>query len=92
MSDANNGKAAKPTMDELEAQIAKARLDLTSTVDELSDRVDPRVQIAELKATVSERAKAFTQGLKSGDPKSLGIVAGGVAALGLVIVVSIRRR
>ncbi|MFC7407162.1 DUF3618 domain-containing protein [Georgenia alba] len=96
---AENGQPNKPSIAELEARIAKMRLDVTTTVDELSDRIDPRRQIENAKAQVKDmlsaagdRAQAFRKDVASGDPKSLGILAVGVAAVGLVITVKILRR
>lgn len=91
--------AKKRTQAEIEADLAKTRMDLTNTVNELSDRLDPRAQIdaakqgAQAAATVAgDRAKAFRDDVTSGDPKSLGILAAGLATLGLTIALRLRRR
>ncbi|GAA4418937.1 hypothetical protein GCM10023169_09100 [Georgenia halophila] len=99
----DNGPGApqppKRTIPEIEAQLAKSRLELTNAVDELSDRLDPRMQVEAAKSQLrdlvglaSERAKSFKEDVTSGDPKSIGIVVVGVAAVGVVIAVSLRRR
>ncbi|MCS4484698.1 DUF3618 domain-containing protein [Gleimia sp. 6138-11-ORH1] len=84
------------TVAEIEAEIQRTRLALQSTVDEITHRVDPREQVAEMK----ERAKNYTsvvkeqvldtvERAKGGSAKDIGILAGVaiVAVLGIAALV-----
>ncbi|MDD9207066.1 DUF3618 domain-containing protein [Georgenia sp. 10Sc9-8] len=88
----------KRTPEEIEADLARTRLELTTTVDELSERLDPRRQVEALKTEatatlneVTDRAKAFTERVKSGDTTALGILGGSVAAVALLVVLKVRQ-
>jgi hypothetical protein len=90
--------ARRRTQGEIEADLARTRLDLTNTVNELSDRLDPRAQVSAAKESArtaakeaGDRAKVFKDDVTAGDPKSLGIVAAGLAAAGIAILIRLRR-
>lgn len=87
------------TVEEIEAEIMRTRLALQSTVDELSFRIDPRAQVADLK----ERTVAYGESVKSaaldtfekakaGSPKDMGIIAGVAAVAVLGITLLFKRR
>lgn len=78
------------TPEQIKADLARTRLELTSAVDELVDRLDPRNQIEEAKATVRAKFRAFTEDLRNKDPKALGIAAAGVAVVVLSVVLARR--
>lgn len=90
MSERQPGQDTR-TPEQIQTDIARTRLELTSAVDELVDRLDPRTQIAEAKATIRARIQAIKEDLRAGDPKTLGIAAAGVATAVLVVVVLVRR-
>ncbi|MDO5061272.1 MAG: DUF3618 domain-containing protein [Actinomycetaceae bacterium] len=76
------------TVEEIEAEIQRTRLALQSTVDEITHRVDPREQVAEMKErataygeTVKEYVLETVERAKAGSPKDLGILAGTAAAV-----------
>jgi len=94
-----NGAARRRTPAEIEADLAKTRMDLTNTVNELSDRLDPRVQVDAAKESAraaadaaSAHAKGFKDDVVAGDPKTLGVLAAGLATAGIAILVKLRRR
>lgn len=78
------------TPEQIQADLARTRLELTSTVDELVDRLDPRNQIEEVRASVRAKFHAFTEDLRNKDPKALGIAAAGVAVVVLTVVLARR--
>lgn len=91
--------ARRRSQDEIEADLARTRLDLTNTVNELSDRLDPRAQVTAAKDSArtaakdaGDRAKEFKDDVAAGDPRSIGILAAGLAAAGVAILVKLRRR
>lgn len=87
-------KNSQPSIDELKARIVRARLEMTATVDEASDRVNPKVQVAKAKASAQLKAKHFTDDLKAGKPGPIAVVAGGLALIGggiALAVLSARR-
>ncbi|PFG40234.1 uncharacterized protein DUF3618 [Georgenia soli] len=94
-----NGTARKRTPAEIEADLAKTRIDLTNTVNELSDRLDPRAQVDAAKESAkaaanaaSARAKGFKDDVAAGDPKTLGVLAAGLATAGIAILLRLRGR
>lgn len=82
-------KDTKPSIAEIEARIARARLEMTATVDEVSDRVNPKVQVEKAKASAQRKVKTFTEDLKAGKPAAVAVVAGGVALVGGGITLAI---
>ncbi|UFU05987.1 DUF3618 domain-containing protein [Ruania halotolerans] len=82
----------KRTVAEIEADLAATREELTKTVDDLSRRVDPRQQAAELKERARDGATSFVEGVKAGDPKALGIAGAAAAAVLAIIGISVARR
>ncbi|HLT83894.1 MAG TPA: DUF3618 domain-containing protein [Phototrophicaceae bacterium] len=94
--------SGKRTPEEIEADLARTRQELASSVDELSTMLDPRVQLKEAKENISTAAKhavdgagakaqAFLEDVKSGDPKAIGLVGAGAAAVAAVIALAARR-
>lgn len=89
------------TRAEIEADLAAQRAALTSAVDDLTQALDPRTQVAELKeqseavaANLRSITQEFAGNLKAKDPRALGIagaVGAGVLALGLVAALGRRR-
>ena len=77
----------KRTAAEIEADLERARKELTESVDALAARVDPRRQIAALKA----KGKGFASDVKSGKPAALAIVGGTAAAIATVTTLVIVR-
>jgi len=87
-----------PTPAEIEARLEKNRADLAATIDELTERLDPRVRATE---TVT-RAKqivhdAGTDPATSSDArdrarKTLGLGALGVAGVVALVTALVRRR
>lgn len=76
------------TVEEIEAEIQRTRLALQSTVDEITHRVDPREQVAEMKeraaaygATVKDHVMETVERAKAGSRKDIGILAGTAAAI-----------
>lgn len=87
-------KDPQPSIAELEARIVRARLEMTATVDEVSDRVNPKVQMEKAKASAQLRVEHFTADLKAGKPGPIAAVAGGLAVIGggiALAVLSARR-
>jgi len=101
MSSSEENKKDKPlTASQLEAQLQRQREELARTVDELTNQLDPRRNVEELKeqlaataANAQDEASAFLTRLRNGDPRAtqlVGITATAVVALvGLVLI---RRR
>lgn len=86
------------TVEEIEAEIQRTRLALQSTVDEITHRVDPREQVAEIKeraaaysATVKERVLETVERAKAGSVKDIGILAGTGAAVALGLALLFKR-
>ncbi|MPV36855.1 DUF3618 domain-containing protein [Georgenia subflava] len=91
--------AKKRTPEQIEADLAKTRLDLTNTVNELSDRLDPRAQVDAAKESAraaakeaGEKAKVFKDDVTSGDPKALGLLGAGIAVVALIVTLRLRGR
>lgn len=86
---------AKPTIEDLEIEVALTRSELAATADELAARLDPRRQAAEL----SDGAKKLVRDAKGTDPaadpaqrtRSRVVLAAGAAAVVLVAVLVVRR-
>lgn len=71
----------KRSAQEIEADLARTRQELTRTVDELSERLDPRRQMTN-----------FVQDVKSGETRAVSIVGGAVIVVaGVVGLILIRR-
>lgn len=90
MSEQNKAR----TPEQIQADIVMTRARLTSTIDEITYRVDLRVKLEELKVRAQGLAdeargagERFLESVKEGDPKAIGAVAG-VAALGVLMVVA----
>ncbi|TRW46527.1 DUF3618 domain-containing protein [Georgenia yuyongxinii] len=82
----------KRTAEEIEADLARTRRDLTSTVNELSDKLDPRNQVEAARTAAQAKARTFADDVSSGQPKALAIAGGAVAFVGLLVVAAARRR
>ena len=67
LQQAKEKEAAKArTPEQIKKDIELTRQQLTTTVDELSGRVDPRIKVSEAKTQAADIATAVTQGLQSG--------------------------
>ncbi|SEE62066.1 DUF3618 domain-containing protein [Ruania alba] len=82
----------KRTVAEIEADLAASREQLTKAVDELSRRVDPRRQVEDVKERARDSATSFVDGLKSGDPKALGIAGAAAATVLAIVGLTVARR
>jgi hypothetical protein len=88
--------APKPTIAELEAEILLTRAALAGTADELAARLDPRRQAAD----AAENAKKLVRDAVGTDPaadparraRSRVVLAVGVGAVALAVVLLVRRR
>jgi len=92
----------KRTPEQIEADLVRTREELASSVDELSTMLDPRVQLKEAKENISSAAKnavddvsakasSVLDRVKAGDPKAIGILGAGAAAVAAVIALAARR-
>lgn len=76
-----------PTPEELEAQLAKQRAELASTIDQLSFRLDPRIKATEAVASAKQLVHdagtdpETTPEARNRARKYLGIGAGALVAL-----------
>ncbi|UNX54549.1 DUF3618 domain-containing protein [Georgenia sp. TF02-10] len=94
MSHAMEQQPGSRTPEEIEADLARTRLELTSTVDELTDRLDPRAKVEEVKGRVdavkeaaTQQAATFVGAVRERDPKALATVGVGVlVTVGLTIL------
>ncbi|WP_022917009.1 DUF3618 domain-containing protein [Ruania albidiflava] len=89
----------KRTVAEIEADLQRTREELTRTVDQLSDRVDPRRQVEEIRnqarqkfADVTAQGKSFADDVKAKDPKALGILGAVAAVAAAITTAAIVRR
>jgi len=92
---------SEPTQAELEAEIVRTRSELASTIDELTTRLDPRTQAANVanqtKQAAADTGSFFTGGgLPEHDPtraRNVKILVGGaVTTIALVAAMILRRR
>lgn len=86
--------------EKIEAEIARTRAALQATVDELSERLDPRVQLnetlADTKAAVADLKRRVTgQDKVPGEPEPTArgwmVLGGAAAAAALVALRAVRR-
>jgi hypothetical protein len=82
----------KRTAEEIEADLARTRSELTRTVNELSDRLDPRTQVEAARTAATEKARTFADDVRTGEPRAVAVAGGAVAFLGLLIVAAARGR
>lgn len=87
------------SVEEIEAEITRTRLAMQSTVDELSYRIDPRAQVADLKdrglaycETLKEAACESFEKAKAGSLKDMGILAGAATAAVMGLALLFKRR
>lgn len=88
------------TPEQIEASIARTREELRLTVDELSDRLDPRTQaeelLAEAKIAVAElRRKVTGEERPYGEPEPTRtgwVAVGAAAALAVAVVTTVVRK
>ena len=91
------------TPEEIEADLARTRMDLADSVNELSTMLDPRVQLKAAKTNIATSAKhsaaaaeakarSFLDDVKSGDPKAVGFLSAGLATVAAVAALAARRR
>lgn len=78
----------KRTSAEIEADLQRSREELTRTVDELSDRLDPRRQAQ----AAAEQGKQFVENVRSGDPAAVRLAGGVAAVVAAVAGIAILRR
>ncbi|WP_156253141.1 DUF3618 domain-containing protein [Pseudactinotalea terrae] len=81
-------ESRKRTAAEIEADLRRRREELTRTVDEISDRVDPRRQAQ----AAADKGRAFVDDVKAGEPRAVQIAAGVAAAVAGVLGLAILRR
>lgn len=81
---------------QVEADLARLRLELAATVDELTGQLDPKVLGAQMKVKAKNaatdfgaKAKRFGQDLLNGDPKALKTAA--IAVAGVLALVLLRK-
>lgn len=93
--------STEPTQAELEAEISRTRSELASTIDELTTRLDPRVQAVNVanqtKQAAADTGAFFTGGgLPEHDPARARnvkiLIAGAAATVALVAAAILRRR
>lgn len=78
----------KRTAAEIEADLRRSREELTRTVDEISDRIDPKKQAQ----AAADKGRAFVDDVKAGEPRAVQIAAGiGAAVAGIVGIALLRR-
>lgn len=83
-----------PRMVELEAELERTRAELAATVDALTDQLDPRVQAAR----AAEKGRrvvqdAFGSSTSRADrARALKVLGAAAAVLGVVVLVTVRRR
>jgi hypothetical protein len=87
----DEAKAPAATQTEIEAEIARTRAELRATVDQLSERLDPRAQtqyvLDEARLALSEVKRKVTGEVRPADepePTRTGWVVLGVGAVGVV--------
>ncbi|MFV0252505.1 MAG: DUF3618 domain-containing protein [Beutenbergiaceae bacterium] len=81
-------KTRKRSAAEIEADLKRAREELTNTVDEISGRLDPRTQVKAAK----EQGQQFIADIKAGEPKAVKVVGIAAATLAAVVGLAILRR
>lgn len=97
MSDKNDS-APKRSIDDIEADLQRTREELTSSVNELVERLDPRTKAKEAADGAKERAGEFSAKAKSvaadaqqGDTQAIGILAGAAATAALAAFLIFKR-
>lgn len=94
--------AVQRTVTEIQADLERTRSELTGSVDELAEMLDPRIKIAEAKANIKAAAdeatasfkastKGFVDDVKKGDPAAIGIAGGTVVTSAVLIAVMVKR-
>ncbi len=100
-TDSNKPKKEKAaSAAEIQADLEAKRAELANTVDGLTAQLDPRQNIADLKAQLrdtaanaSDEAQEFVTQLQRGDRRAVEVAGGALAAVGaLVGLILIRRR
>ncbi len=96
--DAPEGKDER-TVEQIESDLQRVRLELIATVDELAARLDPTNLREEAKTKAQEtfkntsvQARNFLDALSNGDPKALKIFGGLVGALIALVILKIVKR
>ncbi|MBK5250225.1 MAG: DUF3618 domain-containing protein [Actinomycetales bacterium] len=99
MTTSGDAGTRKRTAAEIEADLLRTREELTRSVDDLSDRLDPRRQAQAVKEQAktladgaTNRAKSFVDHVKAGDSKAVSIVGVAAAALAAIVGLSVIRR
>lgn len=87
--------SAKPTITALEAEVALTRAELAGTADALAERLSPQRQVADARARAQKLWRDAIGTDPAADPanrnRARGILAAGVGALALVVVLAVRR-
>lgn len=78
----------KRTAAEIEADLAQTREALTKTIDELSDRLDPRSQAR----AAADKGRAFVDDVKAGEPRAIQIAGGVIAVVVGIVGITILRK
>ena len=89
----------KRSVHDIEADLQRTRDELTNSVNELANRLDPKANVKAVtdsaKSKVSEfasKAKALPGDASEGDSSSIAILAGSAATAGLALYLLIRRK
>lgn len=87
------------TPQDIDAQLAQMRTELTNTVNELTGRLNPKNLGAEAKDQALEKAEKAKASIVemfhdavSGDVKSIGVLSGGALGFLLVVLRLLKRR
>lgn len=87
----------KLSADELQAELERTREALTSTVGELSYKLDPKRQVEAAKAGakdaatgLKDKANDFAKGVKGGDSGALTIAGVAAAVVGVFVIAAVR--
>ncbi len=81
-------QAAERSAAEIEADLRRTREELTRTVDEISDRLDPRRQAQ----AAADKGRAFVEDVRAGEPRAVQIAGGALAAIAGLVGIAILRR
>ncbi|MGO1172991.1 MAG: DUF3618 domain-containing protein [Actinomycetaceae bacterium] len=99
MTEANGSapEKKKQTAEEIQAEIERTRSELTSTVGELSYKLDPKRQVEAAKAGakdavggVKDKATGFAKGVQDGDSGALAVAGVAAAVVGVFVIAAIR--
>lgn len=70
-------KASKPSLPETQRDVSETRAEFAATLDELEERLNPKIQYRRARSAVTKRV--------SDDPKVLAVAAAGAAGLAAAV-------